>query len=86
MVPSHRSHRGCARLVILFCCYPLLELASTPSESVGTFFYDLLFFTGGESILNRPYVLVHFLVAYRAFPDIPRFTVTSVPANSTSVL
>ena len=23
----------------------------------GTFFYDLFFFTGSESLLNRPYVL-----------------------------
>ena len=38
-------------------------MANHTSIIVGTFAYDLLFYTGGESILNKPYVLLLLFVA-----------------------
>ena len=38
-------------------------MANHTSIIVGTFAYDLLFYTGGESILNNPYVLLLLFVA-----------------------
>ena len=33
-------------------------MANHSSKTVGTFAYDLLFYTGAESLLNRPYGLL----------------------------
>ena len=57
MVPRPRPHSGCARYVIEICSYHAASvMANYPSITVGTFLYDLFFYSGVDSILSELYV------------------------------
>ena len=65
MVPGDRSHYGRARYVTVYLpsCPSFGRLTTLPLI-VGTFVHDLLFYTGVDSILNRPYVLLPPSIVY----------------------
>ena len=57
MVPRPCSNCGCARYVMELCSYHAASImANYPSMIVGTFLYDLFFYSGSDSILSEPYV------------------------------
>ena len=57
MVSRPRSHSGCARYVMELCSYHAASImANYPSMIVGTFLYDLFFYSGADSIFSEPYV------------------------------